>query len=62
MVHPAVPVKSVKALIDLARSRPGEMNFATSGNGSSVHIAGELFRSMARINVARINYKGASQA
>lgn len=62
VVHPAVPVKSVKALIDLARSRPGEMNFATSGNGSSVHIAGELFRSMARINVARINYKGASQA
>jgi tripartite-type tricarboxylate transporter receptor subunit TctC len=49
-------------LIDLARARPGELNYATSGNGSSVHIAGELFRTMARIQVARINYKGASQA
>ena len=62
VVHPAVPVKSVKALIDLARSRPGDINYAISGNGSSVHIAGELFRTMARINVARIPYKGASQA
>ena len=62
VVHPAVPAKSVKALIDLARARPGEMNYAISGNASSVHIAGELFRSMAHINVARINYKGASQA
>jgi tripartite-type tricarboxylate transporter receptor subunit TctC len=61
-VHPAVPVKTVQALIDLARARPGDLNYAVSGNGSSVHIAGELFRSMARINVARINYKGASQA
>jgi tripartite-type tricarboxylate transporter receptor subunit TctC len=49
-------------LIDLARARPDEMNYAISGNGSSVHIAGELFRSMARIKVVRINYKGASQA
>ena len=62
VVHPAVPVKSVKALIDLARARPGDINYAISGNGSSVHIAGELFRTMARINVARIPYKGASQA
>ncbi len=62
VVHPAVPVKSVKELIELARARPGELNYATSGNGSSVHIAGELFKTMARVNVARINYKGASQA
>ena len=62
VVHPTVPAKSVRALIDLARARPGELNYATSGNGSSVHIAGELFRTMARIQVARINYKGASQA
>jgi tripartite-type tricarboxylate transporter receptor subunit TctC len=62
VVHPTVPAKSVKALIDLARTRPGELNYAISGNGSSVHIAGELFRSMAHINVVRINYKGASQA
>ena len=62
VVHPTVPAKSVQALIDLARARPGELNYAVSGNGNSVHIAGEMFRSMARINVARINYKGASQA
>jgi tripartite-type tricarboxylate transporter receptor subunit TctC len=62
VVHPAVPAKSVKALIDLARARPDELNFAISGNGSSVHISGELFRSMAHIKVVRINYKGASQA
>jgi tripartite-type tricarboxylate transporter receptor subunit TctC len=49
-------------LIDLAHARPGELNYAISGNGSSVHIAGELFSSMARIKVVRINYKGASQA
>lgn len=62
VVHPGLPAKSVKELIDLARARPGELNYATSGNGSSVHIAGEFFRTMAKLNVARINYKGASQA
>ncbi len=61
-VHPTVPANTVKALIDLARARPGELNYAISGNGSSVHIAGELFRSMANIKVARINYKASSQA
>ena len=48
VVHPAVPVKSVKELIALARARPGDINYAISGNGSSVHIAGELFRSIDR--------------
>jgi hypothetical protein len=62
LVHPSLPAKSVRELIDLARARPGQLNFATSGNGSSVHIAAELFKSMAGINVQRINYKGASQA
>jgi tripartite-type tricarboxylate transporter receptor subunit TctC len=62
VVHPMLPAKSVKALIDLAKARPGQLNFATSGNASSVHIAGELFKSMAGLNVQRINYKGASQA
>jgi tripartite-type tricarboxylate transporter receptor subunit TctC len=52
----------VKALVELARARPGELNFATSGNGNSVHIAGELFKSMTGVNVARVNYKAASQA
>jgi tripartite-type tricarboxylate transporter receptor subunit TctC len=61
-VHPALPVKSVKQLTGLATSRPGELNFATSGTGNSVHIAGELFKSMTGIDVVRVNYKGASPA
>ncbi|HWI13930.1 MAG TPA: tripartite tricarboxylate transporter substrate-binding protein, partial [Burkholderiales bacterium] len=62
VVHPALPVKSVKELIALAKAKPGQLNYATSGNGNSVHIAAELFRSMTALDVIRINYKGASQA
>jgi tripartite-type tricarboxylate transporter receptor subunit TctC len=62
VVHPALPVKSVKDLIALAKARPGELNLATSGNGNSVHIAGELFKSMTGTNIVRVNYKGSSQA
>jgi tripartite-type tricarboxylate transporter receptor subunit TctC len=62
VVHPALPVKSVGELMALAKSRPGELNFATSGNGSSVHIAGELFKAMTGANVVRINYKAAASA
>jgi tripartite-type tricarboxylate transporter receptor subunit TctC len=58
VVHPAVPVKSVRELIDLARARPGELNYATASTGSSSHLASELFKSMAGINVVRIPYKG----
>jgi tripartite-type tricarboxylate transporter receptor subunit TctC len=62
VVHPALPVGSVKALMALARAKPGELNFATSGTGNSVHIAGELFKAMSGCDIVRINYKGASQA
>ena len=62
VVHPTLPVNSVKTLVALAKARPGDLNFATSGNGNSVHIAGELFKSMAGVNVVRVNYKAASQA
>jgi tripartite-type tricarboxylate transporter receptor subunit TctC len=62
VVHPSLPADSVKALVGLAKSKPGELNFATSGNGSSVHIAGELFKSMTGVNIVRVNYKGATQA
>jgi tripartite-type tricarboxylate transporter receptor subunit TctC len=62
VVHPTLPAKSVKGLIALAKARPGELNFATSGTGNSVHIAGELFKSMAGIDIVRINYKGATNA
>jgi tripartite-type tricarboxylate transporter receptor subunit TctC len=62
VVHPTLPAKSVKELVALAKARPGELNFATSGNGNSVHLAGELFRSLANVNVVRVNYKAGSQA
>jgi tripartite-type tricarboxylate transporter receptor subunit TctC len=62
VVHPTLPTKSVADVIALAKARPGQLNFATSGVGNSVHIAGELFKSMARIDVVRVNYKAASQA
>jgi tripartite-type tricarboxylate transporter receptor subunit TctC len=53
-----VPVKSVRELIDLAKAKPGELNYATASTGSSSHLATELFKSMAGINVVRIPYKG----
>ena len=62
VVHPTLPVKSVKELVALAKARPGQLNFATSGVGNSVHIAGELFKSTAGVDVVRVNYKAASQA
>ena len=61
VVNPVLPVKSVRELIALAKSRPGELNYATSGTGSSGHLASELFKSMAGINIKRINYKGSAQ-
>jgi tripartite-type tricarboxylate transporter receptor subunit TctC len=57
VVHPSLPVKSVKDLIALARSRPGQLNYGTAGQGSGVHLAAVLFASMADINIAQINYR-----
>ena len=62
LVHPAVPAKSVKELVALARAKPGEFNFASGGNGSAVHLSGELFKSMAAINIVRIPYNGTGPA
>ena len=62
VVHPTLPAKSVKELIALAKARPGELNFATSGNGNSVHLAGEVCKSIAGVDVVRVNYKAGSQA
>jgi tripartite-type tricarboxylate transporter receptor subunit TctC len=62
VVHPSLPVTSVKELIALAKTRPGEINYASTGAGSSSHIAAELFKAMAGINIARVNYKGAGPA
>jgi tripartite-type tricarboxylate transporter receptor subunit TctC len=59
LVHPAVPAKTVKELVALARSRPGKMNFASGGNGTGIHMAGELFNLTAGIKILHVPYKGA---
>jgi len=58
VVHPSVNVRNVKDLIALARARPGELNFATGGQGSSPHMSVELLKSMAKINMVPVHYKG----
>lgn len=62
LVHPSLPVKNVKDLIQLAKSRPGEINYASSGIGSSSHLGFELFNSMAGIKVLHVPYKGLGPA
>ncbi|MBC7782181.1 MAG: tripartite tricarboxylate transporter substrate binding protein [Proteobacteria bacterium] len=62
VVHPSVPVKSVKELIALARKRPGELTFASAGIGSTTHLAGEFFKSVAGIDVVHVPYKGSGLA
>ena len=58
VVHPSLPVHSVKALIALARVRPGELNYSAGGGGSTPHIAAELFNYMAKTRIVRVHYKG----
>jgi tripartite-type tricarboxylate transporter receptor subunit TctC len=58
VTHPSLPVTSVKELIALARARPGAINYASGGNGSSPHMAMELFKMLARIDLAHVPYKG----
>jgi tripartite-type tricarboxylate transporter receptor subunit TctC len=62
VVHPSLPVKSVKDLIALARARPGQLNFSTAAPGTMNHLAGELFKSMAKVNMVRVSYRGSSSA
>jgi tripartite-type tricarboxylate transporter receptor subunit TctC len=62
VVNPSLPVKTVKDLIGLARSRPGDLNYASSAAGSSPHLAAELFKALAAVNIVRIPYKGVGQA
>jgi tripartite-type tricarboxylate transporter receptor subunit TctC len=62
VVHPSVPVKTVRQLITLAKSRPGELNFASGTVGATPYLAGEMFKHMARINVVRVTYKGTGPA
>jgi tripartite-type tricarboxylate transporter receptor subunit TctC len=58
VVHPSVPANSVKALVALAKARPGKLNFASAGTGGAPHLAGELFKSMTGINIVHIPYRG----
>ena len=62
LVHPSMPVKSVKELVALAKARKGQLNYSSGQSGSSSHIAGELFKSMAGVDVVRVAYKGQGPA
>jgi tripartite-type tricarboxylate transporter receptor subunit TctC len=61
-VHPSLPVTNLKQLIALAKSKPGQLNYASAGNGSTHHLSGELFKSMAKINIVHVPYKGGPPA
>jgi len=62
VVNPALPVQSMAELIALARKEPGQINFASSGHGAAAHLAGELFKAEARIDIVHVAYKGAAPA
>jgi tripartite-type tricarboxylate transporter receptor subunit TctC len=62
VAHPSVPVKNVSELLALAKSKPGKLNYASSGNGTPYHMAGELFKFMAGIDMTHVPYKGSSGA
>ena len=62
VVHPSMPVNSVASLLSLAKSKPGSLNFASGGTGSSGHLAGELFLGMTGVKMSHIPYKGAGPA
>jgi tripartite-type tricarboxylate transporter receptor subunit TctC len=62
VIHPTMPVKTIKDLVSLARQRPGEVNVASAGNGTFTHLSGELFRSLAKVDWTHVPYKGAPAA
>ena len=62
IVHPTLPVRTMKELIALARARPGALNFASSGPASPGHLAGELFKGMAKVDLVHVPYKGGGPA
>lgn len=62
IVHPSLPVKSVKDLVALARAKPGDLTFGSGGNGSTAHLSGELFRVLAKVNMVHVPFKGAPAA
>jgi len=62
VVHPSLPVKSVKDLVALARARPGQLNNGSAAPGTINHLAAELFKSMAKVNIVRVSYRGSASA
>jgi tripartite-type tricarboxylate transporter receptor subunit TctC len=62
VVHPSLPVSSVSELIRLAKQSPGKLNYASSGAGAAAHLAGELFKAMAGVDMVHVPYKGAQPA
>jgi tripartite-type tricarboxylate transporter receptor subunit TctC len=62
LVHPSVPARSVKELVELAKAQPGKLNFASSGEGTISHLAGELFRLMAGVDMVHVPYRGGGPA
>ena len=62
VIHPSVPAKNINELVKLARAHPGKMSFGSGGVGSSNHLAGELFKSLAKVDILHVPYKGASIA
>lgn len=62
VVHPSLPVTNVKELIALAKSRPGQLNFGSGGNGNSTHLSAEYFKSLAKIDMTHVPYKGSGPA
>jgi len=62
VVHPSVPANSLREFIALAKAKPGQLNYASSGPGTPYHMAGELFKSMAGVDIVHVPYKGSSGA
>ena len=62
VVHPSLPASSVQELIAYAKANPGKLNFASSGNGTSIHLSGELFKAMTGVQMAHVPYKGSAPA
>ena len=61
-VHPSVPAKSVKELVALLKNKPGQLNYASSGNGSTQHLAGEMFKQLTGTDIVHVPYKGSGDA
>nr|HMN79360.1 tripartite tricarboxylate transporter substrate-binding protein [Burkholderiaceae bacterium] len=62
VVHPSVPVNNLAEVLALVRSKPGQINYASSGSGTSIHMSAELFKSMTGTNIVHVPYKGSAPA